>query len=44
MNWTRINSERGLGKIPVIETDTATSGPVLIDIEKKVLYIKIKCQ
>jgi hypothetical protein len=26
MNWTRINSQRGLGKIPVIETDTATSG------------------
>jgi hypothetical protein len=27
-HWTRINSERGLGKISVIETDTATSGPV----------------
>ena len=25
-NWTRINSERGLVKISVIETDTATSG------------------
>jgi hypothetical protein len=43
MNWTRINSERGLGKIPVIETDTATSGPVLIDLEKKGA-LKIKCQ
>jgi hypothetical protein len=25
-NWTRINSEHGLVKISVIETDTATSG------------------
>jgi hypothetical protein len=28
MNWTRIFSERGLVKISVIETDTATSGPI----------------
>jgi hypothetical protein len=27
-NWTRIVSKRGLVKISVIETDTATSGPV----------------
>ena len=27
-NWTRIVSERGLVKISVVETDTATSGPV----------------
>ena len=27
-NWTRIVSERGLVKISVIETDTATSSPV----------------
>jgi hypothetical protein len=41
-NWTRIVSERGLVKISVIETDTATSGPVSIDLEKK-SALKIKC-